>query len=1687
MKNYYQFKTSVKSIITIALLIILSPKTGNAQTNFNWVGEVSSEWNNPLNWQPNSIPGSNATININDDGVNFPCILSSDQSISVLNVSVGFMNLDGFTLQVNNANLIGGVLQNGTISAVNINNLSNANLINITIRKTGGSNNDWAGGNNFTNFTFINQSTRRVRMALFNGDTFNGNTTISKNSSGQISLASAGNNVFNGNITINNAHNSNFMIGEAGGNIIINNGAILTNGFNTGTLNIANLVQTNALDNGTLNPVNFICSNVQFNGGVQVNATNITISTSSFSGNNAFTSANITLNNSNSFSTLSTSTVITKTGTGNNTWQGGNNFNNLTLNNNSTGAITLSNINEDNYFGNTIFNKNGTGTISIARSGASIFNGNLSINNYATGNFIFGSNGGSSLIKEGFSLITANFNTGNLTINNLVQEGSTPNGSFAPSQLTLTNCELGGAFEADVVGSITLNNTALKNSNTLTAASFALSNNNMLSSTTGTSIINKNGNTNNDWNGGNTFGNIIINNNSSARIMLAVNEGDTFLSDATFNKNSTGAFHIARRGENIFNGNVIINNESAGSLFFGDNGGNSRLINGALLTNAFTNGTLTINRFSQESNINNGNFSPQTFNALLTTFNGDIQINASNNITINQCTFAGNNQLTSNNIILSNANQLSTEANTTEITKTGGTEDIWTGGNTFGRLIVNNNSTQRIRLANAQGDTILNGLTINKNSTGDFLIARTGSNIINGNLILNCSSTGSIALGDAGGNTILNNGALLSNGYSLASLTINRLTQIHNHNNGSFEPINFNSTLTSLNGDISITATGTIILNQVDYKRSNTMTGDNILLQNANSLSTTAGATIITKTGGTEDSWTGGNTFGPLTINNNSNVRIRLAATNGDQFNGSFIANKNGTGEISFAANGQSIFNANAWLNTNIAGTIRTGEYGGSSLFVGNTAINTEGFENAQLILNNVIQEGTQDNGHFNVSNFFANNNTIGGGIYVNASTEIRTTNSSFTNTTVFIAPNIILTGAGQFATDNGAHFAVTKTGGGTNLWTGGNTFGTLVINQNSTSLLRLASSVGDTYAGNVTINKNGTGDISFAFNGTNVFQRDIILNANATGNIRIGESNGTSSQATGYSIKTNGFSAANLNINRFNQAGGANNDNFNPASFSALATQLRGDIQINATGNVTLNNTSLHANANITALNIFLNGSGNFASINNTSTSFTKTGGSDNFWNGGNTFGNITITNASSALIRTGSNSGDTYNGNAHFIKSASGQLQIAHNGSHFFRGNISTAGSNQSLTLAGGTGTVVINGSGIQQLNGNEGQAINIRRLNMNTSGQLLLNIPLNINVNANFNEGYIRSSNSNLITFLNTATRTGGGNNSHIHGPVRKIGNQSFSFPTGNGEIFKPIGISAPSNNTHHFTAEFFYDNSDLYYSHAQKAASLIDISTCGYWILNRTNGTSNVSVTLNHGRAACAAYDPATLKVARWNGTSWVDHGMGSFNADDVVSNGPITSFSPFAVAYEMQEALPVKMLDFSANMVGTEVHLYWKTASETNSSHFEIERSPDLVDFEKIGKVEAAYFSNTAKEYNLIDAQPLNGSSYYRLVQVDKDGKSEIYGPVMIHAKSNDADWSVYPNPFQDIININCKDCSDISEIHISDLHGKPLKRIQLNRKQQENSTFDLSDLSSGVYFVSIIQKGGICYKRIIKN
>lgn len=192
---------------------------------------------------------------------------------------------------------------------------------------------------------------------------------------------------------------------------------------------------------------------------------------------------------------------------------------------------------------------------------------------------------------------------------------------------------------------------------------------------------------------------------------------------------------------------------------------------------------------------------------------------------------------------------------------------------------------------------------------------------------------------------------------------------------------------------------------------------------------------------------------------------------------------------------------------------------------------------------------------------------------------------------------------------------------------------------------------------------------------------------------------------------------------------------------------------------------------------------------------------------------------------------------------------------------------------------------------------------------------------------------------------------------------------------------------------------------------------------------------------------AAYDPATdVTAGGVNGpiTELAGTESSISGSLSVVEFSGIPSFSggSGAAGAGVASPLPVELLFFKAELAtNNQVRLSWATAREWNSSHYIVERSRDLQTYAKIGMLDAKGLTSTRQDYYLIDQNPPLGTSYYRLRQVDRDGKEQLYKPVSIVLTESGLPLAVYPNPSKGQFSIRVDD-ADISRVTIQNTSGQ---------------------------------------------
>lgn len=181
---------------------------------------------------------------------------------------------------------------------------------------------------------------------------------------------------------------------------------------------------------------------------------------------------------------------------------------------------------------------------------------------------------------------------------------------------------------------------------------------------------------------------------------------------------------------------------------------------------------------------------------------------------------------------------------------------------------------------------------------------------------------------------------------------------------------------------------------------------------------------------------------------------------------------------------------------------------------------------------------------------------------------------------------------------------------------------------------------------------------------------------------------------------------------------------------------------------------------------------------------------------------------------------------------------------------------------------------------------------------------------------------------------------------------------------------------------------------------------------------------------------------------------------------------------------IQSALPLSLLHFSAKLKANQTELSWETAIELNTSFFGIEHSADGVSFKDIGNVTATGNVDLIRNYNFIHPNPKSGINYYRLRITDIDGKFSYSKILRVQFSNEQTKLSIFPNPAGDYTTISLSPIPGESELKIIDMKGILIKTYKINKNilQTKIST---KELVPGVYDIIWRNNTGILNQRLL--
>jgi hypothetical protein len=442
-----------------------------------------------------------------------------------------------------------------------------------------------------------------------------------------------------------------------------------------------------------------------------------------------------------------------------------------------------------------------------------------------------------------------------------------------------------------------------------------------------------------------------------------------------------------------------------------------------------------------------------------------------------------------------------------------------------------------------------------------------------------------------------------------------------------------------------------------------------------------------------------------------------------------------------------------------------------------------------------------------------------------------------------------------------------------------------------------------------------------------------------------------------------------------------------------------------------------------------------------------------------------------------------------------SSGTLTVGAN-TLTLNGSISTTSGN--IDASNASATVVFGGSTAQTIPASTFTG-NINNLTLSNSAGLSTNQSLTVANTLNLSSGVLTLGTNNLtltgsLHASNNGSSTAFINTNSSGAFIRAISSTGidYKFPVGlsnyapisvnftGGTIASSTLASRAVSGLHPEAEDGAYIRSNLYWQMNQTGMTnpQYNVSFTYPGIVIGTGSTESEADLLPAKYSASTGWLSSGSCAVCFSGTSM---GTSSVNTSTktITWNG-VSGFSDFGgFGQGNGSPLPVELLTFNISCIENLNGITWQTASEHNSSHFDIEKSKDGETWNVIGQKAAAGNSNVLLTYQFVDEEKNAGTFYYRLNQVDVDGKNEYFGPVAVNCEKNDFEATTLPNPSNGNFWIKIQSNETSSAIiKLIDIKGNSILMNEINIQEGINLYHITNLLESGMYFIQIQVENG---------
>jgi hypothetical protein len=441
---------------------------------------------------------------------------------------------------------------------------------------------------------------------------------------------------------------------------------------------------------------------------------------------------------------------------------------------------------------------------------------------------------------------------------------------------------------------------------------------------------------------------------------------------------------------------------------------------------------------------------------------------------------------------------------------------------------------------------------------------------------------------------------------------------------------------------------------------------------------------------------------------------------------------------------------------------------------------------------------------------------------------------------------------------------------------------------------------------------------------------------------------------------------------------------------------------------------------------------------------------------------------------------------------------------------GNMEKLSNPVAGSIQDGTGgaKLILNGSIPQIITGDFIGNSLIPTLELDNATGLSLAGDVEVSENLLLTSGNIFTDTDNLIRLTEESTQVtpeGGKPTAFVDGPMQwDLGATAVKkkFPIGNNDRYRPLAISNRSaarvwEAQYTDTIARIVPSIDPAMEPDPLSIPIIEtVSVQEFWRVNsNSGGTTTANIELSWGDSSAVSTNTAeqsNLVVLAYAGAPdnhWDSYGGTDFNYNAPTNRGTVNSISPitFSERYftlgstDEVNPLPVTWLHFKGENKGADHVITWATASEINNDYFELERSFDGVNWSRVTRVLGAGESNTRQDYSYTDQDVPFGMLYYRLKQVDFDGKQD-FAPNVVNLErgfspeEDSFDFFLYPNPTKlGYVQFNLSNVSNVlAWVTVTDLTGKVIDQSYVQVDGQGTSAMVECNVEAGIYLVTVI-------------